>query len=257
MVLDRGPGEDRPDEVPATTSKASRFNLKLIGAGVVVLAIAVLVIVVAASGGGGGSDNEASGSPSDSGGLLDEALPTPEATIDLARPTVEAPPAHLESVGPNDRMVIAKYGIDAPLAYQKVAPTGVMPDPTNPDEVVYYDFSALSGFGGAPGRGGNVVMSGHVDSGKKPCKNGTVPPPCQAVFWDVRTMRTGDEIEIHVGGQMFRYRVTGSQAVHAVSGPWDQIVASTAQETLTLITCGGEFVAGEYTHRTVVTATRV
>jgi LPXTG-site transpeptidase (sortase) family protein len=215
----------------------------------------VLIVVVAM--GGGGDDNQATLPPSDSGGLLDEALPTPEATIDLARPTVEAAPAHLDAVGAGDRMVISKFGVDAPLAYQKVAPTGQMPDPQTPDEVVYYDFSALSGYGGAPGRGGNTVLSGHVDSGKKPCKNGTVPPPCQAVFWDVRAMRVGDEIELHLGGQTFRYRVTGSQAVHAVSGPWDQIVSSTAQETLTLITCGGEFVAGEYTHRTVVTATRV
>ena len=39
------------------------------------------------------------------------------------------------------------------------------------------------------------------------CKNGSVPPPCQAVFWDINGLRNGDEIEIHLGGTVNRYRV--------------------------------------------------
>jgi LPXTG-site transpeptidase (sortase) family protein len=258
MVLDSGPGGQSPEGSPEETPPR-QFPFKILGAVVVVAAIAVLLVVVAS--GGGGNDNEVTLPPSDSGGLLDEAQPSPEATIDLNRPTATAPLEHLTGFQEGDRLVISKLGLSGSLAYKKVDPRSdgslPMPDPSTPDEVAYYDFSAGQGLGGAPGRGGNTVLSGHVDSGSKPCNNGTVPPPCQAVFWDVRNLKVGDEIEIHLTGQVYKYTVTANESVHAVSGPWDQIVAATEKETLTLITCGGQFVAGEYTHRTVVTATRV
>ena len=116
-----------------------------------------------------------------------------------------------------------------------------MPNPDTPDDVAYYDFSAWPGLGGAPGRGGNAVFSGHVDSGRAACKNGTVAPPCEAVFWELRNLSTGDEIQIRISGETFNYRVVTRENVSAVDGAWDQIVASTAEETLTIITCGGEF----------------
>src|SRR5690606_8867208 len=139
---------------------------------------------------------------------------------------------NLTSVGAGDRLVMAKYGIDAPLSYKTVGANGVMPNPNGPDDVAYYNFSAWPGKGGAPGEGGNTVLAGHVDSGREPCKNGTVPPPCQAVFWDIGKFAIGDEIELHVGGAVYRYRVTSNESVHAQTGPWDQIVAATARESI-------------------------
>ena len=65
-----------------------------------------------------------------------------------------------------------------------------MPNPNGSDDVAYYNFSAWPGKGGAPGQGGNSVFAGHVDSGRAPCKNGTVPPPCEAVFWDIGSFRS-------------------------------------------------------------------
>lgn len=165
---------------------------------------------------------------------------------------------HLTSVGAEDRFVISKFGVDAPLTYRKVGKDGQMPNPDGPDDIAYYDFSEWPGIGGAPGKGGNGVFAGHVDSGQKSCKNGTVKPPCEAVLWDLNKLRAGDEIEVRVSGQSYEYRVTSNQPVPATTGPWDQIVSSTAEESITIITCGGDFnrETREYTNRQVVTAVR-
>ncbi len=238
--------------------RSGRLSLPLIGgiAGVVVVVIILLVVALGGGGGeGSGSDDSAD---ADHGGLQ-EAQPTPQATIDLERPTASA--GHLEGVSAQDRLVIEAFNIDAPLTYRKVPPTGVMPNPDGPDDIAYYDFSSFPNLGGGPGLGGNAVFAGHVDSGSKACKNGSIPPPCQAVLWDLNDIKLGDEIEVRVGGQAYKYRVTSNQPVSAAlnDGTWDRIVSSTAKESITIITCGGDFnrVTREYTNRQVVTAERI
>src|SRR5690606_28484228 len=119
-----------------------------------------------------------------SGGLKTE-VPTPVATADLTQPTAVA--ENLQSLGENDRFLIPRFGVDAPLTYRAVGLDGVMPNPEGPDDVAYYDFSAWPGKGGRPGLG-NIVLAGHVDSGHVPCDNGTEPPPCTAVLWDLNNL---------------------------------------------------------------------
>ena len=249
MAMDSGPEQE------GSGGFFSGSPLKLIGAGAIVLAVGILVAVVAFSGGDNGGDQTTA--ESENAGLqADTPLPTVEATVALDRPTA-VPPPHLESVGAGDRLVLPKFGISGPLSIKKVGPDGVMPDPANPDEVAYYDFSEWPGLGGAPGRGGNSVYSGHVDSGFKACKNGSVPPPCQAVFWDLRNLKIGDEVEIHLSGQVLRYRVTANQYFPTGDAPWDKIVTATSKETMTVITCTGSFINGEYNSRQVLTAERI
>jgi LPXTG-site transpeptidase (sortase) family protein len=176
----------------------------------------------------------------------------------------QAPPQaqHLTSIGPADRFVVPKFGIDAPLTYRRVEAegphSGEMPNPEGPDDVAYYDFSAFEGLGGGPGLGGNAVFAGHVDSGHKACKNGRVPPPCTAVLWDISEVKPGDVVEIHVSGTVHKYAVKSNTPVSAKSD-FSPIVASTATESITVITCGGDFnrATGEYDDRQVVTAERV
>jgi LPXTG-site transpeptidase (sortase) family protein len=241
---------------------AGRGALPIIGSAGVVVAVIALIVIVAASGGGNdGKTATRSSLPGESGGLA-TGITTPEATIDLTRPTSVAtrdPNAPRPGLSSGDRMIIAKFGVDAPLNYKVVGRDGQMPSPDGADDVAWYDFSAFPGLGGTPGSGGNSVFSGHVDQGFKPCKNGTVPPPCQAVFWDVSSLRVGDEIEIRLAGKSYKYRVTSNQAVSAANGPWDQIVSSTEQETITMITCGGDFnrTTHEYNNRQVVTAVKI
>jgi len=203
-------------------------------------------------------------------GAREQSQPPPFAEADfptaMPEPAAEPPPPppppvyqdpNLAEIPADSRIIISKIGVNAPLTLKTVAQNGVMPDPDNPDDIAYYNFSAHPGFGGGPGRGGNSVFAGHVDSGFKPCKNGTVKAPCIAVLYSLKTLKTGDEIEVRVAGQSYMYQVTSNEAIDAHSGAWDKIVASTAQESVTIITCGGTFKAGEYNNRQVVTAVRV
>jgi LPXTG-site transpeptidase (sortase) family protein len=235
-----------------------RSPLSIAIAGVAVVAVVVVAVVVLA--GGGGGDGGGDDSDTFHAGLA-SGVPTPEATLALqqAPPPSEAcrKEANLSSLADADRLMIPKINVSAPLSHKVVGSDGQMPDPSNPDEVAYYDFSRWDCLGGGPGRGGNSVFSGHVDSGFKPCKNGTVKPPCTAVFWDLRDLKTGDTIEVKVGADTFRYAVVGNESVDANNAAWDKIVSWTPKESLTIITCGGDFNHGEYNRRQVVKAERV
>jgi LPXTG-site transpeptidase (sortase) family protein len=260
MVQDNSPGNppdpsDNPLQALIQKVRSGQLPLPLIGGLAALVVVGIILVAVALGSGGGGSDNDDDTS-ADHGGLQTEQ-PTPEATIDLNRPT--AVPGHLTSIGAEDRLVISRFGVDAPLTYRAVPPTGVMPNPDGPDDIAYYDFTAFENLGGAPGLGGNAVFAGHVDSGSKACKNGTEPPPCRAVLWDLNDLNLGDEIEVHVGGVVYKYAVTSNEPVNATSGPWEKIVTSTAEESITIITCGGDFnrETREYTNRQVVTAVRI
>jgi LPXTG-site transpeptidase (sortase) family protein len=248
MVQNKTPGDNQ-----SGNRVSGRPALPVLGA----IGTALIVGLILAVACGGGGDKKDDGGDFHAGLASSTEQPTPEATIDLARPTVvPTVNPNLTKLDASDRLVITKFGIDAPLTLKTVGSDGQMPDPETPDDVAYYDFSAFEGLGGGPGKGGNAVFAGHVDSGRKACKNGSVKPPCQAVFWDVNKLKTGDEIEVKVGGQSYKYEVKGNQAVPATSDQWDKIVASTAEETITLITCGGTFSNGEYNNRQVVTAVR-
>ncbi|MPZ50402.1 MAG: sortase [Dehalococcoidia bacterium] len=249
--------QENPPENQPPAKRGLPLPLPLIGAlgGVVVIG---LILVVVALGGGGGGDGGGEDDPEHAGLASTVVQPTIEATIDLARATVDSI-TNPTSVSEGDRMVISKFGVEAPLTLKTVGLDGVMPNPNGPDDVVIYDFSAWPGKGGAPGKGGNIIFSGHVDSGRVACKDGSVPPPCQAVFWDINGLRIDDEIEIQMSGESHKYRVTTNEPVNAATGPWDQIVSATAEESITLITCGGDFNRDtrEYNSRQVVTAVRI
>jgi len=260
MVQDSSPGNPPPNQPsnrnPLQLLRDGQLSLPMLGGIAVTVIVGVILLVVALS--GGGDDAAVVVRPtSESGGLL-TVQPTPEATIDLTRPTTQAT-GHWTEIGADFRFVIPKFSIDAPLTYRPVPPTGEMPNPNGPDDIAYYDFSDFTNYGGAPGLGGNAVFAGHVDSGSRPCNNGTVAPPCQAVLWNLNLLEVGDSIEIHANGDVFMYEVTSNQPVSATltDGTWDQIVSSTEQETLTIITCGGDFnrETREYSNRQVVTAT--
>jgi hypothetical protein len=235
-------------------------------AGLAVVVAGIVLAVVAFGSGGGGSDGDEP--VRQSGGLVaDEATPTVQATIDLNQPTAVAtrpPNAPVPGAAAGDRFMVPKFGISAPITLKAVPPTGgVLPEPAGPDDVVYYDWTAYDqSLGGTPGFGGNSIFSGHVDWGAGGCARNPTPRgvPCQAVFWDVSDLVVGDMVEIQVQGTVYRYRVTGNQAVKADDqATWDKVWAATAQESITMITCGGNFnrTTREYSHRQVVTAVRV
>src|SRR5215217_6101895 len=153
----------------------------------------------------------------------------------------QAPPA--EGVAPVE-LQIDSVGVDAPIELGAVT-DGAMQDPSGPWVVSWYDQL------GKIGEGGNVVMAGHVDYWN-------VGP---AVFWDVRDLPAGDVIRV-VGedGKNYEYAVQWTQPYMAEELTpeviQNDIVGDTGEETLTLITCGGEFNpdTGEYNQRWVVRA---
>jgi sortase (surface protein transpeptidase) len=55
---------------------------------------------------------------------------------------------------------------------------------------------------------------------------------------------------------VLEYTVDGSQLFAVATIPMADVLAPTEGDTITIITCGGTFSAGDYTHRLVVKGTR-
>lgn len=146
------------------------------------------------------------------------------------------------------RLRIPSVGVDAPFTVKVVGGDGQMPNPEGPEDVAWYDFSAWDGIGGLPGGGGNVILAGHIDY----INYGP------AVFWRLRELQPGDRVQIVMNdGSVAEYAVEFNKVVPASASNWAQIVAATSDESITLITCIGQFTAGRYTDRQVVWGRRV
>ncbi len=142
---------------------------------------------------------------------------------------------------------IDKAAVDAPVEKIDIV-NGVMQNPTGPWVVSWYQ--ELPGLGS----GSNIVMAGHVDYWD-------VGP---AVFANLETLAPGDVIRVAgEDNKTYSYKVdylkTYNLAGLTEKTIQTEIVGPTKQESLTLITCGGEFdyAAGEYLSRMVVRATMV
>jgi LPXTG-site transpeptidase (sortase) family protein len=235
---------------------------RLIGVGatalVIIGLIAIAVVVATASGSTPETAVAPTTTPRPSPSPFPSASPRPSTT---PRPSPTVPPT-IPGLDPDDRIVIGKANVDAPITLKAVPPAGgELPSPLGPDDVVFYDFAGFDGFGGYPGSGGTIVLSGHVDYGGGYCDNGTEPPPCTAVFWDLTQLKEGDVIELHLTNGVHRYRVTGSDNLGATDQEkWDGVwTSSTDGESIALITCGGDFnrQTHEYDSRHVVYGERI
>jgi len=226
-----------------------------IGAGVGVLAVAASVVIAVALAMSGGTTETVvapTSTPRPSPSPLPSATPKPEPTV----------PPVVPGANPDDRIIIEKANVDAPITTKTVPPNGgALPSPLGPDDVVFYDFVNFPGLGGYPGSGGTIVMSGHVDYGGGYCDNGTEPPPCTAIFWDLSKLEKGDIIEVHLSNGVHRYKVTGSDNLGATDqDKWDGVWKSAeGTERIALITCGGDFnrETHEYDKRHVVYGERI
>lgn len=146
------------------------------------------------------------------------------------------------------RFLIPTLGVDAPFTVRAVGDDGQMPNPQGPQDVAWYDFSGWDGLGGLPGRGGNVVVAGHVDY----INYGP------AVFWGVRNLQAGDRVQIRLNdGTIVEYAIEFNKRVDADDADWTAIVAATGVESVTLVTCVGQFENGSYTERQIAWGRRV
>ena len=154
------------------------------------------------------------------------------AVLDRMRSDVVAP------VG----LAIEAAGVDAGLEALRVV-DGAMQDPSGPWVVAWYENL------GALGKIGNVVMAGHIDYWN-------VGP---AVFYNLSTLEPGDEIVVTGDdGKTYPFAVEWVRQYDSASIPLDEVIGPTAEQSLTLITCGGAFdyATGHYLQRTVVRSNR-
>lgn len=136
---------------------------------------------------------------------------------------------------------IPAMNIVAPLVPMGVRPDGYMDLPNSPHEVAWYQFTSK------PGMGGNAVFSAHVDY----INYGP------AVFWNLGKLQTGDTIMVRLrDGSLINYVVSATSKVPLEQLDVAATISPTSQESITLITCSGEFSLGNYSHRVVVRAVR-
>ena len=151
-------------------------------------------------------------------------------------------------------MQVESVDLAAPIEIGAIV-DGAMQDPTGPWVVSWYDGLGLVG------EGNNVVMSGHVDY----YNTGPDGTPGPAVFYDIPNLAPGDVIRlIGENGENIEYAVEWAQEFDVATELTPEviqndIVGDTGQESLTLITCGGEFDAatGEYLKRWVLRANQI
>ena len=115
-----------------------------------------------------------------------------------------------------------------------------MSAPSDPDTVAWYE--------PGPGMGvpGNVVLAGHINW------NGRA-----RAFGNLHLLEPGDAILVmDTEDHGYQYVVESSHWVRAEGAPVEEIFASTGEPILTMITCGGEYIAAtrEYLDRLIVRA---
>lgn len=167
-------------------------------------------------------------------------------------PTATPIPTPPPSSAPVARMIIEKIGLDAAVVPMGLDQNYVPLVPDNPNDIVWYDFSTL------PGWGSNAVFSGHVDW----TLNGV---PVTGVFYNLRNVGLDDIIKIRLADNTeYEYKVTGNVALAYDDPEALKAMGATPKEMITIITCGGIWVpeygnslGGNYTHRQIVRAERV
>ena len=187
--------------------------------------------------GGDSSSNDAPSAPS--GDVPQYQAPDPGA--DLSGPGPE--------VGTSWSLSIPAIGVSASIYSRTIGGDGQMGNPGGAHDVVWYDFAAdgWTGLGGVPGQpGANAVMAGHVDYIH-------VGP---AVFWSIRDLQPGDIVTVNTDSGPVNYSVQWGQWAQP-DQDFTGFVAQTGQESITLVTCIGQFSAGHYSNRYIVRGVRV
>ncbi len=174
--------------------------------------------------------------------------PSPSA-LAAAPPTLAPTPAPTAVQYPTPaHLAIPAIGVDAPVVPLGLDADAIPEIPSVGSDTGWYNFSAR------PGQGSNVVIAGHLQLHQVP-----------AVFWRLDELQPGDLIQITSdSGQRFAYQVTSRHSVSSTDPDSVKVIYPTVREMLTLITCGGTWIAnpsqtfgGDFSSRTVVQAVPV
>lgn len=142
---------------------------------------------------------------------------------------------------------IPNAAVDAPVERLEIT-DGIMPNPSGPWVVSWYhDLATL-------GRGGNVIMAGHVDYWD-------VGP---AVFWNLAQLVAGDVIEVEAeSGKTFTFAMEWMKnyvVAEMTPEDFDEMIGDAGGDALTLITCAigtWDEATQEYRERTVLRAMKI
>lgn len=154
------------------------------------------------------------------------------------------PDPHLTDAATMDRTPPSALRIESVGVDDEIRPVGIEDDGEmevpDEDEVGWWEF------GSAPGLPGATVLAAHVSW------NGALGP-----FHRLGDAEVGDRVEVTAGdGSVRVYQVT-ERTMYVKDGlPADRIWTTTGDETLVLITCGGQFNPSihRYRHNIVVYA---
>lgn len=143
------------------------------------------------------------------------------------------------------RLQIEALGVNARVVQLDMDERRVPQVPHDASNVAWYEWSSL------PGEGSNAVFAGHVRWGGN-----------RGIFADLKKLSEGDIIRVKWDdGRELVYEVVDNFDVRVADRHSLQVMAPTPSDTLTLITCGGRFVAdsgnplgGDFSDRTVVRA---
>ncbi|WP_305786959.1 class F sortase [Symbioplanes lichenis] len=167
--------------------------------------------------------------PADEGSVPVAAVASPSAPLVDAAPQPWAPPT---------RVTIGALKVDAPVDAVGVEPGGALVVPENPARLGWWIGSATPG---SPR--GTVVVAGHVD---------TAADGPGALF-RLETLPLGATVQVRAGDRVVTYRTVARRSYAKERLPADLFAAGGAPR-LALVTCGGTFHNGVYSHNVVVYA---
>jgi sortase (surface protein transpeptidase) len=205
----------------------------------------VLAALLSACGGSGKSNSEPTSVPTHVAEVSSTVVVATQAPTQI--PTQAPPPTATVAIPTDNRIQIPSIGVDAPLSLKTVVKGEALPNPDGADDAAVYDFSqSYPESGGLPGAG-NTVISGRPRTAKIPCKSGTVPPPCDAVFVDLSKVQIGDKVQVSWDQKAYSYSVSAVCSL-PITGNFDPVVAKTTVERLTLFTVGGTLDQSTHTY---------
>ena len=154
-----------------------------------------------------------------------------------------SPDAPAPGPPPPGRLVIPRIGVNAQVLGVGIAKDGSMAVTNESYTVGWYKL------GTAPGDTGDAVITGHLDW----------YDTSHAVFYNLKLLRSGDDIEVQRLDGVTKHFVVTSTATVAYNASVPGLFAGSGPARLSLITCGGPWDArkGEYLQRVIVNAALV
>jgi len=197
-------------------------------------------------------------------GVITPAPSTPAASpaaVSPAGPTTAAgaataPVAPPARVVPVFHLDIPSVGIHAPVITVGVTRSGAMNAPEGPARSPIWDQGFWLGSTAQPGTAGTTTLAGHLDD--------TLGRP--RAFWTLRQMQPGSEVDVTrlADGVVVRYRITDVHVYSLQEGNSPAVLnrvfgvnQSDGVSRVTLMTCTGRFVHGEYNQRFIAFGERI